>query len=479
EGDSGSGKSRLLIEAVKLARTRGQLVLRGQGVNHVGQHPFAMFDGIVDGLLATHKEAPDTFGKMQQELGEHCEVLVAALPRLAPLFQTTAAARGAPEAFGENRTIEALSRFLEAIGSEQRPAVIVLDDCQWADALVFRLLRRWLSTSPENSRSTTLIVSFRSEEVDAKHLLRKLTPSQHIVLQPLSDAETQQLLESMAGSLPQQALETVLRVSDGSPFMASAVLRGLVESKALISGISGWQVAAEELSDLQSSQHAAGILARRIELLSEDTLATLSLGAILGKEFSLDVIGMLCPGGIAAAMPALQQARERHLIWARADGGHFVFVHDQIRSALLQRLPQTERQNLHGQAAQYYASEQPDRVSAIAYHYDQAAEPELALHYALRAAEQARVQFSLDVAEQQYRIARRGESSASQAVRFQIANGLGETLMLRGHYTEADPLFEEAADLAQGKLARAKVQSKQAELCFKRGDMEQATQGFE
>ncbi len=479
EGNSGSGKSRLLIEVVKLSRTRGQLVLRGQGTNHVGQHPFAMFDGIVSGFLAEQQQAPEIAEKIRRELGDLANALVAALPRLAGALGSPDAVKAVPEAFGENRTIEALTRFLEAIGKVIRPTVVVLDDCQWADALTFRLLRRWETPTKGQSRSTTLVASFRSEEVGPEHLLRSLNPQYHIFLEPFSDEEVRQLSESMAGSLPEPVLETVQRLSAGSPFMASAVLRGLVEAKALIPSSTGWQVDSHAMADLQSSQQAACILARRIELLSADTLAVLTVGAVLGKEFSLDVAAKLANADPADAIQALNQARERHLIWARADGGRFVFVHDQIRSALLHEIAQPLQQRLHREAAEYYERELPDRVSDIAYHYDQSDVPERAMKHAIMAAEQARVQFSLDVAEQQYRIARRGASRASDAICFRIAEGLGETLMLRGHYDEAEPLFEEAAALADGKLARATVQSKKAELCFKRGDMEQATLGFE
>ena len=43
-------------------------------------------------------------------------------------------------------------------------------------------------------------------------------------------------------SLPEEIFDLVLRLSDGSPFMASAMLYGLVESGALISDDEGWRI---------------------------------------------------------------------------------------------------------------------------------------------------------------------------------------------------------------------------------------------
>ena len=99
---------------------------------------------------------------------------------------------------------------------------------------------------------------------------------------------------------------------------------------------------------------------------------------------------------------------------------------------------------------------------------------------ALQAACQARSQHSLEVAEQQYRIADRGAHAADRATQYAIAEGLGDVLMLRGKYDEAAELFRRAGPLLRdGEFARAKIQGKIGELAFKRGDMESATLAFE
>ncbi len=479
EGRSGSGKSRLLLESIKLARASGQLVLRGQGRFQVGQHPFEMFHGIVDGLLAANEEHPELGARIRESLSDLGGALVTALPRIELLignsFQTTAV----PEDFRENTTIEALVRLLECIGSPDIPTVVVLEDCQWADAVTHRLLRRWLSNSRGIERHTSLLASFRTEDVDEEHPLRQIRPECHIVLKAFNETEIAKLVESMAGSLPDEAMVAVQRLAGGSPFMATAVLRGLVETRALLPTASGWQVDPNALKDLQSSKEAAEVLARRIDLLPSDTVDVLILGAILGKEFSLDTVTRLSSGDTASTIRSLDQARDRNLIWARADGANFAFVHDQIRSALLRNSPADLLKGLHLQAAEYYEREQPDRISAIAYHFDQAKESQRATKFALLAAEQAKQQFSLEIAEEQYRIARRDVRDVPEDTLFRIAEGFGETLMLRGKYAEAEPLFQEAASLAKDDFARAKIQIKQADLWFKRGDMERATLGFE
>ncbi|NUQ66398.1 MAG: response regulator, partial [Pirellulales bacterium] len=165
--------------------------------------------------------------------------------------------------------------------------------------------------------------------------------------------------------------------------------------------------------------------------------------------------------------------------WIRPDGAECALVHDQIRAGLLSRLTPQRRCDLHYRIARDLQREQPGRVFDLAYHFDAAGRSAQALPYALAAAEQARRQHSLEIAEQQYRIAQRGQSSADRPTKYRIREGLGEVLMLRGRYEEAKQVFLAAAAVAEGDHARAQIKGKLGELDFKRGDMQSATVAFE
>ncbi len=488
EGESGGGKTRILAEAAQQGVRRGFWVLRGHGSSEKGQRPLQLLNGVIEGFLAASQADPSLAESVRDRLGPYCDAVGAAVPELAETLGGAASSRTVRgsgldhEAFGEMRKIQAMSRFLGALGTKARPALIVLDDCQWADELAIKLIGRWQASACDAGADpchVLLILAFRSEEVPEAHLIRKLRPSAHLRLDPLQVDDVRRLVESMAGRLPDEAVDVICRVAAGSPFMASAVLRGMVESSALVAESGGWQVEPMALADLQSSSHAGSFLSRRVELLPRRTVELLSVGAVLGKEFELDTAAQLSRQTPPGAIAALDEARRRHLVWVRPDGSRCVFIHDKIRSVLLERLPTDQRKETHRRAALHLREHAPERVPELAYHFDAAGENENALPYALEAAEQARKQHSLEVAEQQYRIAERGARSADQATRFRIAEGLGDVLMLRGRYHSAASLFEHAANFAEGRRAQAHIRGKLAELAFKRGDMETATQEFE
>ena len=300
-----------------------------------------------------------------------------------------------------------------------------------------------------------------------------------MTLSPFGEGDVRRLAESMAGPLPPEALEVVERLSGGSPFLASAVLRGMVESGALVADPSGWRVEPLALDDVRSSRHAAAFLTRRLELLPGEALRFLSVGAVLGREFELELAANLADQTPLQAVAALQEARRRQIVWAETEQTRCAFVHDKIREALLARLTQEERQRLHRLAALRIESLGRDRVFELAYHFDAAGEGDRALPYALTAAERARARYALEIAEQQYRIVERGARSADESTRYRVAEGLGDVLMLRGRYDEAARQFETARSLAQGDLDRAQIEGKLGELAFKRGDMRTAIEALE
>ena len=121
----------------------------------------------------------------------------------------------------------------------------------------------------------------------------------------------------MAGPLPDEVVEEVTRLANDSPFMASAVLRGLVESGNLVRERDGWKITRPLQEEVQSSERAAGFLTRRLELLPPETLQLISTGAILGKEFELDIAASLAGQTSQQAIAALRVARQRHLVWLR------------------------------------------------------------------------------------------------------------------------------------------------------------------
>jgi two-component system sensor kinase len=471
EAESGGGKSRLLDE-LALRVAADAWVLRGQGVDQGAQRPFQVLDGLVHEIeSAAHADASVGFA-IRAAVGDRADSAVAAIPDLAATFDVDAGINLGPEAYGETRSIAALSVVLHALGETGRPAVVLLDDCQWADASTLKLLAQWPTELPCR---TVVIAAFRTEEVPADHPLRKGKPIAHLQLPAFGPADVESLAESMAGTLPAAAVDAVAALSEGSPFMAAAVLRGLVETGALVHEPRGWRIDEARLADIQTSRRAALFLVRRLELLAPATLEFLTVGAILGKEFDAELAAELCGHGQAAIDAALEEAAQRRIVWQDEGTSRVRFLHDKLREALLSRLAPDERAVLHLRAATRIEGIDADRTFELAYHFDAARRDDLALPYALRAAASARAQHSLDVAVANYRIAESAlRASDDAAARADVAEMLGDVLTLNGAYDEATEKLKSALENASTDLRRAALMGKLGEVAFKKGDQRSA-----
>jgi signal transduction histidine kinase/tetratricopeptide (TPR) repeat protein len=478
EAESGGGKSRLIEEFSERAKQHRVWVLKGQAVDQAAQRPFQLFTGVAATIAAAAKERPELAETLRQRLVGQETALCTVLPQLEPVLRPAPEQNLGPETFGENRGIRALTALLSALGTQAEPAVVLLDDCQWADELTLRALESWQHTGSQHGGRAMLVVSFRTEEVGQGHMLRRLKPSAHLRLATFGAAEVARMAESMAGALPPEATELVARLSEGNPFMASAVLHGLVEDGALVPGPEGWQVEPDAMAHVRSSRQAASFLVRRLKRLPADALRLLSVGAVLGKSFDLERVAALSGTHRDRVAATLAEPRRRHMLWEDSRD-RYTFVHDKLREALLGLMRPEEIKELHRLAARAFASSPQADPFELAYHFDAAGEYPQALPHALVAAERARQQFALETSELNYRIAERGAEGADISTRYRIAAGLGDVLMLRGRYDESQQQLELAQHLATDRVEQARTWARLGELAFKRGKGDEGNAALE
>jgi signal transduction histidine kinase len=482
EGESGAGKTMLLDELARRSLARGARVFRGQGVDRAAQQPLQLLQGVFRDLRSAMERTPALAEALRACAGTEPGTSCLVYPPMAELLGTQAAACSGPENLAEARTVRALGSVLDTLGDAETPALVLLDDCQWSDELTLKLLASLARSSedaPRTARFVTVVAAFRKEEVLAAHPLRQMVPMRQISLAPFTASDLRGLAESMAGRLPDEALDVVVRLAEGNPFMAAAIVRGLVEHGAVEPGASGWRVEPERLAEVRSSRRAAALLLRRLEYFSMETRALLAAGAILGREFEVDLAAVLAQKSPEQAVVALEEARLRHILWADSSQGRYTFAHDRIREVLLEQIPAEEGRALHLAAALELERRAPERSFELAWHFEAAGKLERAGRHALKSAEVARHRHALDLAERYYRLADRGAADVDDATRMLILEGLGDVLRIRGKMEEADQSYARAQALASTRLDRARLGGRRGEAAYDRFDLSTATARME
>jgi tetratricopeptide (TPR) repeat protein len=451
KAESGGGKSRLLQE---FARSSDCQVFWSQGAGHAAAKPLSLLSTIAETALKETESNSDFASHLGAILRPESEVLDAALPVLRPLLGDTQKTFHGSEAATAERTARVLGSFLGGLGSSRAPALVILDDCQWADALSLQAVQYWQNQSSVD-RYVLIVTGFRDSALPAEHPLLRSDPLAEIALKRLDGGGIERIIQSMAGPTSAAVVTMVRRLAADNPFMITTIVRGLVESGLVEQKNGAW-----ELSELQSSAStdaASGdqfqFIRNRLTLLSRTTLDLLKVGAVVGKQFSIE----LCHWATSSALDKdyISDAVNRHLIVPTPNG--YSFAHDKIRECLLDMLSEEMLSETHLRIAEALSSHDPSRSFEISFHFDAAGYPEKALPFAIRSAEEARARKALEVSELHYRIALRGAPQSDRATRQRLSRGLGEILAGRAKFAEAAICLRQARDLTDDDLEKARI----------------------
>ena len=482
EGTSGSGKTWLLEALARRATEKGSWVLRGHARTQVPPRPLETLSQVAGAIATGVATGRARHQRLKRAVGSLSAAISAWLPPLGPVLGEGPAAPAAPadavDPHAEERGLGALSLVIDSLGCERETCLLLLDDVQWIDSLTLRVLERWQGEASRDRVHVLVVLALRSEEVAKDHPLRSLPALARVRLGRFSDAEIHEQLASMAGRLPEAAVGLVREHAGGNPFLASAMLQGLVESGALRAGAGGWELAQPAAADLQVSSLMADTLATRLARLPASERQLLEAGAVLGRRFSPALACALAGVETDRWLSTLHALRGR-LVWLNGSGTTCTFLHDRIRERIRAGLPEHQLSSLHQRAAALLV-EQPDASAFdLAYHLEAAGNLARALPYALRAAERSLVHQDMEVAERYFRIAARALDDAGEraerGLRYRVARGLGNVLLVRSDYQECAAWLDQAAALADDDRDRADVAERQTQLALKRGDLPAAT----
>lgn len=222
------------------------------------------------------------------------------------------------------------------------PAVIAIDDVQWADPLTRFALR----TLPGRLAASPVVWVITSRLAPAEVVGEVVAAAENAVavtrvpLGPLpADAVDDLALDHLSGP-PDAATQQLLRGVGGNPFWVMQVLDGLTRRRE--HGRPGDDLRAELLVGVR----------HRLQALPPDVVALVRVAAVWARGLSADTAGALL-GGLPTArvLEALLDASHNGLL--AADGAEIVFPHDLFREAVYADVAPAERRALHRACARH------------------------------------------------------------------------------------------------------------------------------
>ena len=452
-GESGVGKTRLLVEAGRRAERAGALVLAGECPPRDSQAGGAALDA----LRAPLRRIADRC----RERGEaEADAVVGArgplLARYEPALEELPGQAKFPEpselppAAARLRLYEALAATFSAL-ARSRPVLVVLDDLQWADELTLGWIEYVARVEPPEGGPVLLVGSYRSEErPDALGALLAADRTTRVELGRLDDAAVEAMTGGMLALEPPPALFSryLSRQSEGNPFFVAEYLRAAVEERLLVRDEKGsWCVAGEAAGPAAEADYerlglprsVRALVERRLEGLGSAAAETVSAAAVVGREAEADLLGRIVGLGEQELLEALDELLRRQIL-EDAAGGRLRFTHDKLREAAYDAVAPDARTRLHGAAAHAleaaFGDDARRHAARLADHWRAAGEPERARPHYLAAAADAATRYAHAEAERLYR-AYLDLAEHPSAERVEARLGLaGDVLRLQGRIDE-------------------------------------------
>ena len=390
-GEPGIGKTHLLDHFVDQVGQLGALTLRGNCYEDAAMAPYAPFVEALRALTASRPGRSTHFVELETAPPENGGGLGADGMEV----------RDSGDA--RLRLFDAVARQLTEAAAEQ-PVVLLLDDLQWADeptALLLRYIARVIRTAPllivGAYRDTDLDVHFPFEGV-LRDLQRERLASR-LALRRLGTEQTGDIIVALLGvergAITSAFLETVQRESEGVPFFIEELVLHLRESELLKIDRDGtWELAAG--ADAAVPQSVRSVVGHRLDALSPGGREALAVAAVIGKEFSFDLLREVLAERGASTVEELighiEEGTVRRLIVERqVTGGDAIygFSHEQIQSVLYRGMNAIRRRALHQAVAEMIERLDPNperQAPRLAYHYSHGEDLEKAVRYLTLAA---------------------------------------------------------------------------------------------
>ncbi len=381
-GEAGMGKTSLVAEAARSAFDSGACVLFGHCEEDLAT-PYQLFAEALDHYI-TH--APE------DTLHAHVAANGSELSRLSPAF-----ARRIPDLPPSKATDADTERFLlfaAAVGllttvSQDQPVVLVLDDLQWADKGSLLLLR-YLAAADQSMR-VLVLVTYRDNELSRTHplfetlatLLRQGGVSR-TELTGLDDSGVLAIMEAVAGYALDHAgvglAHALYRETDGNPFFVGEVLRHLSETGAIYQDAEGRWTTEATLEQMALPESVRVVVGARVGRLGRDSELVLSMAAVIGRDFDLDVLARATNTSEDELLDILEAAAAAALVREPTDtSGRYSFSHALIQHTLYEDLGPNRRARAHrvvAQAIEDLCGDRPgERVGELARHWTKATQP--------------------------------------------------------------------------------------------------------
>ena len=469
EGEAGIGKTHLARAISEVGRARGLTVVWGRCWEEGGAPAYWPWTQVLRAVLRERRPRATLDSDIVR-----LRRLIPIVPEVTSLLPDDGGGSddAPPVQFA---LFDAVATLLHE-SAAAAPIVVVLDDLHAADHDSLRLLHFVARDLPH---SRLLVIGTYRGDAAAREgtdvIITKLAREGRIVpLRGLTESQVGVLVEKIAGEpAGGDVVRSVHRATNGNPLYIDSITHLLVAEERLNSGDAGDDEPGG-VAPLPLPPSIREATRSRLTYLDDESRAVLRVAAVIGRTFTLPVLGLVVDRSPDVLVDLLDDAVSRGTIrvWVAASGA-YAFEHILVRDALYRELEPSKRAELHWRVGtaleQAHRGDLEPHLAELAHHFLLAIGPgrdvERAVDYSARAGERAMAQTAYDEAAVHFRraldtLVSSGNSEPVRRCELLLALGAartrnGDTGTGRTTYLEAAAL---ARQLGLGeRLAKAAI----------------------
>jgi class 3 adenylate cyclase len=262
------------------------------------------------------------------------------------------------------------------------PALLVIEDVHWIDAVSESMLADFLTVIPQTK--VMVLITSRPEYQGA---LTRAHGAQTIALAPLADSDTAALINELLGPDPSvgELAAVIAERASGNPFFAEEMVRELAQ-RGVLAGEHGRYVCGADVADVAVPATVQAAIAARIDRLDVGPKRTLNAASVIGARFGA---GLLAALGIDPVFDELVGAELIDQVQFTPTA-EYAFHHPLIRAVAYESQLKSDRAQWHRRLAAAIQERAPGSVeqnaALIAEHLEAAGELPAAYGWHMRAA---------------------------------------------------------------------------------------------
>lgn len=286
----------------------------------------------------------------------------------------------------KEKTFDALLRQLEDL-ARKGPVLMLFEDVHWIDPSSRELLDLVIERVPR--LPVLLLLTFRPE------FQPPWTGQAHVTLLALSRLDRREgaaLVQRVVGSaeLPSDVVAEIIERTDGVPLFVEELTKAVLEggnARAVLSR------AAATALNVPATLHAS--LMARLDRLGSTVKEVAQVGAVLGREFSYELLAAVAQRNAADLTGALDQLVGAGLVFCRGTRplATYLFKHALVQDAAYGTLLRAKRQELHKRVADVLEEKWTEITEAqpelLAHHLQEAGDWAAAVDHWQKAGEAA------------------------------------------------------------------------------------------